>query len=318
MMAAGQGFKTFTTGEVLTAGDVNGYLMQGINVFATTTARDAAITAPAEGQFAFTKDTNSLWYYDGAAWVASGATGDIEGVTAGVGISGGGTSGTVTVTNSMATEIAAKGDLIVGTGSQTFDNLTVGANDTILTADSTTATGLKWASPAGGALSFSLLNSGGTSLSGTTTTISGISDKSVIMVLVNNASSDTAGDVVEVRVNGTTTNLYSQKGIQLIGYSPYDIGMLSGGGGMTQSGIQIGQGSSNAACVLQGSVIIQGCNSTGGKAFTSVGSFNNGGSNSMIGFSNNGFINITAAITSVSVKLEQGNFDAGQVYVYAA
>jgi hypothetical protein len=29
-MAAGQGFKTFTTGEVLTAGDVNGYLMQGI------------------------------------------------------------------------------------------------------------------------------------------------------------------------------------------------------------------------------------------------------------------------------------------------
>jgi hypothetical protein len=49
-----------------------------------------------------------------------------------------------------------------------------------------------------------------------------------------------------------------------------------------------------------------------------VGSFNNGGSNSMIGFSNNGFINISAAITSVSVKLEQGSFDAGQVYVYAA
>jgi hypothetical protein len=50
----------------------------------------------------------------------------------------------------MATEIAAKGDLIVGTGSQTFDNLTVGADNTILTADSSTATGLKWAAPAGG------------------------------------------------------------------------------------------------------------------------------------------------------------------------
>jgi hypothetical protein len=104
-MAAGQGFKTFVTGEVLTAGDVNGYLMQGINVFATTTARDAAITAPAEGQFAFTKDTNSLWYYDGAAWVASGATGDIEGVTAGTGISGGGTSGTVTVSIDTAVTV---------------------------------------------------------------------------------------------------------------------------------------------------------------------------------------------------------------------
>jgi len=149
-MAAGQGFKTFTTGEVLTAGDVNGYLMQGINVFTNATARDAAITAPAEGQFAFTKDNNSLWYYDGAAWVASGATGDIEGVTAGVGISGGGTSGTVTITNSMATEIAAKGDLIVGTGSQTFDNLTVGTNGQVLTADSTAATGLAWATASGG------------------------------------------------------------------------------------------------------------------------------------------------------------------------
>jgi hypothetical protein len=119
--------------------------MQGIWVFASTAARDAAVTSPQEGNFAFTKDTNSLWYYDGAAWVASGATGDIEGVTAGIGISGGGTSGTVTVTNSMATAIDAKGDLVAGTGADTFAKLTVGANDTILTADSTAATGLKWA-----------------------------------------------------------------------------------------------------------------------------------------------------------------------------
>ena len=150
-MAAGQGFKTFTTGEVLTAGDVNGYLMQGVLVFASAAARDAAITSPQEGQFAFTKDTNGLWYYDGAAWVASGATGDIEGVTAGIGISGGGTSGTVTVTNSMATAIDAKGDLVAGTGADTFAKLTVGANDTVLTADSSTATGLKWATPSSGA-----------------------------------------------------------------------------------------------------------------------------------------------------------------------
>jgi hypothetical protein len=96
-MAAGLGFKTFTSGEVLTAANVNGYLMQGINVFTNAAGRDAAITAPAEGQFAFTKDNNSLWYYDGAAWVASGATGDIEGVSVTSPITGGGTSGTVTI-----------------------------------------------------------------------------------------------------------------------------------------------------------------------------------------------------------------------------
>lgn len=71
--------------------------------------------------------------------------GDITGVTAGTGISGGGTSGTVTITNSMATEITAKGDLIVGTGSATFDNLAAGANGSTLVADSSTSTGLKWA-----------------------------------------------------------------------------------------------------------------------------------------------------------------------------
>ena len=149
-MAAGLGFKTFNSGDVLSAADVNGYLMQGVLVFASTAARDAAITAPAEGQFAFTKDTNSLFYYDGAAWVASGATGDIEGVTAGTGISGGGTSGTVTITNSMATAIDAKGDLIVGTGADTFSTLAAGTNTYVLTADSAEATGLKWAAPASG------------------------------------------------------------------------------------------------------------------------------------------------------------------------
>jgi hypothetical protein len=171
-MAAGLGFKTFNTGDVLSAADVNGYLMQGVLVFASTAARDAAITAPAEGQFAFTKDTNSLFYYDGAAWVASGATGDIEGVTAGTGISGGGTSGTVTITNSMATAIDAKGDLIVGTGADTFSKLTAGTNGYLLTADSAEATGLKWAAAAGGG-GMTLLST--TTLSGATTTISSIS-----------------------------------------------------------------------------------------------------------------------------------------------
>ena len=82
-------------------------------------------------------------------WVTD-AAGDITGVTAGTGISGGGTSGTVTVTNSMATAIDAKGDLVAGTGADTFARLAVGTNNQVLVADSAEATGLKWATPAGG------------------------------------------------------------------------------------------------------------------------------------------------------------------------
>jgi hypothetical protein len=198
-MAAGLGFKTFTTGEVLTAGDVNGYLMQGILVFASTAARDAAITSPQEGQFAFTKDTNGLWYYDGATWVASGATGDIEGVTAGIGISGGGTSGTVTVTNSMATAIDAKGDLVVGTGADTFSRLAVGANGTTLVADSAEATGLKWATASSGGMT--LIST--TTLSGSSVTLSSIpSTYKNLQLVIRDVATATDDNYVLLRLNG--------------------------------------------------------------------------------------------------------------------
>jgi hypothetical protein len=97
-------------------------------------------------------------------WVTD-AAGDITGVTAGTGISGGGTSGTVTVTNSMATAIDAKGDLVAGTAADTFARLAVGTNGQVLTADSAEATGLKWATS----------TSGGMTQLGSTTTLSGAS-----------------------------------------------------------------------------------------------------------------------------------------------
>jgi len=49
----------------------------------------------------------------------------------------------------------AKGDLLTATAADTPAVLTVGANDTVLTADSSTATGLKWAAPASSAITLS-------------------------------------------------------------------------------------------------------------------------------------------------------------------
>jgi hypothetical protein len=74
-MAAGLGFKDFVTGEVLTAADVDGYLMQGIWVFASAAARNAAVTSPQEGNACYLKDTDQLLTYSGSAWVAVGGGG---------------------------------------------------------------------------------------------------------------------------------------------------------------------------------------------------------------------------------------------------
>ena len=68
----GSGFKSFTAGAVLTASDMNNYLMeQSIMYFATTAARDTAITSPEDGMVVYigSNDANEgLYFYQGAAW----------------------------------------------------------------------------------------------------------------------------------------------------------------------------------------------------------------------------------------------------------
>jgi hypothetical protein len=155
MSNAGATTITVNTG-LFAAGDIVTIINIGAGA-CTITAGTATVTT--SGSLVLAQNQGGVLRFTSASAAiflqfATPASGDIEGVTAGTGISGGGTSGTVTITNSMATEIAAKGDLIVGTGSATFDNLTVGANDTVLTADSSTATGLKWATPSGGSNTF--------------------------------------------------------------------------------------------------------------------------------------------------------------------
>jgi len=70
---AGLGKKVFVANEVLTAAEVNGYLMdQAVMVFDDSAARSSAIATATEGMITYLKDSNGLFYYDGSAWTVVG------------------------------------------------------------------------------------------------------------------------------------------------------------------------------------------------------------------------------------------------------
>jgi len=193
-MAAGLGFKDFTTGEVLTAADVDGYLMQGIWVFANAAARDAAVTSPQEGNACYLKDTDVIQVYTGSAWAAQSASNPIS-----------------------ANIVDAKGDLIVGTAADTVARLASSAsNGNVLTVDTSTASGLKWAAPAGGGKVLQVIQD--TLTSDYTTTSSSYSDTGLTVSITPSSASSK----VLIIVAGSAYN-YAPSGGNTAGLSYFQL-----------------------------------------------------------------------------------------------
>jgi hypothetical protein len=116
---AGAGYKLYSTGDVLTASDVNTYIQQQtVMVFADASARTTALTGVvAEGMLTYLKDTDVVQYYSGSGWVT---------------------------VNTDQTPLTTKGDLF--TYSTADARLPVGNDGETLLADSSATTGLRWQS----------------------------------------------------------------------------------------------------------------------------------------------------------------------------
>ena len=114
-----------------------------------------------------------------ARTLADNFAADINQVNAGVGITGGGTSGTVTITNDMATTINAAGDLVYGTANDAYTRLGIGTAGQYLKVNSG-ATAPEWATLSAGGMTE--LATG--TLSGSAVSITSISGSYKNLVLV--------------------------------------------------------------------------------------------------------------------------------------
>jgi len=320
MNAAGSTTITVNTG-LFSAGDIVTIQNRGAG---TCTVTAGTATVNTSGSLVLAQYQGGVLYFNSASAAvfyqfATPASGDIEGVTAGTGISGGGTSGTVTITNSMATTIDAKGDLVVGTGADTFARLAVGTNGYTLVADSSQATGLKWAAPAGGGANWSLLNSGGTTLSGAATiTVSGISGADKILILVVDAKGTGGQNAIFVRYNGDTGSNYTYYGGLVEGASSWASTNVANRTTGSDTAALLGGCSTNGNSLLSAYHLMSGGNSSGLKTFISGGATNAAGGSSNALYTLGGFWNNSSTVTSVSLWNNVANFSSGTVYVYTS
>jgi len=257
--------------------------------------------------------------------------GDITGVTAGNGISGGGTSGTVsvaidtaitvdkttaqTLTNKTLTSPAlttptistatTNGDILYGTGSGALQRLGIGTTGQVLNV----ASGVpSWATPASGG-GMTLLST--TTLSGASTTISSISQDYVNLFLIVNGVNFNGTATMRIEPNATIDNA-DWAGIKYIAST-----ITTTGSNATDINLSDGENVATSSTANDWAVLISGyTGTTYRKLFQWTGNFvvdSPTAQGRVFGFGNS---LTNDAITSLKFKNNGGSFNAGTVKIY--
>ena len=346
---AGAGYKLFNTGDVLTAAQVNTYLQQQvIMVFADASARTTALSGVlSEGMFSYLTGTNAFQYYDGAAWVDVSNPGDITAVNVTSPITGGGSSGAVTIGINAATtsvvgavqlsdSTSTTSSVLASTPTATksaYDladaaipkSTVTTAGDVIYATGSSAVTRLgigtagqilavnsgatapEWV--AAPAAGMTLLST--TTLSGATVTISGISQSyKSLVAFIYGMTNATANGVFRIAPNGATDQ---SAGVQIYNNGNSASGPVTlGGNGYINTVVGLTRTNAENSIFLQinnytNAAVLQNYTMNGYIRSSSPGDMQ---------FTQAGSIGNLAAVTSLVFSNAGGNLSTGTVLLY--
>lgn len=216
----------------------------------------------------------------------------------------------------MTNPMTTTGDTIYSSSGSTPARRAIGTTGQVLTVSGGIPT---WATPSTSA-NFSLLNSGGTSLSGTTTTVSGISGMNKLFISIENASTGSTNSALRVQFNTDTGSNYIRNSTQIEITGTYDSTYYQPAVSRSTTSIIVAQMDNDATSTMSAQMQVDGCNATGFKPYQYTG----GGkiisvtaNTGPVWYFGGGVYAGTSAISSVSI-VSDGTFDAGTVYIYGS
>jgi len=333
--------QTFTTGQVLLASQLTSLQQTAMNggAFSSKTSSYTAVAADAGTAISMTS-TSATTITINSGLFAAGDTILITNLGSGACVI---TAGTATVNTAgslslsqyeagllhfvssssavfndyvqaASNPLTTTGDMIYSSSGSTQARLGIGSTSQVLTVSGGIPA---WATPTAAGANYSLLNTGGTSLTAATDiTVSSISGANKIMVRVTNASAGALSNMT-IRFNSNSSGVYARFGGGLTADATYSSNFMFNNGN-TGTSYPFGQQANDGSGFISGGILLDGCNSSGVKTVTVLQGANYSGSDRQIHNYYQGIFESSATISSVTISSSVGNFDAGTIYVYTS